>query len=734
MAGRRGGRTLGAVRNLVVLVALGAVVAPGAVRAQGADRPTTRGSSRKVEPTPAPLIVEPEEQKTAYLLSGIARRQQGKLREAVDDLTIFVSGDDRNSDGHWELGYAWALYNDARPTPQSRSKAVEHFRRAYELSPTLPRSLPASAKPSVASLLHEGRKAAGVTGDLPSKPPMDAEGLLRLAETQVESGDLWEAKRNYDEVKAVPPPPAPAERERVRTKLDKSFRDRVAKIQSLEVHDLSQAQSEASNLLRFFPDEPVALETYVKLQMKYSRLAMEGIAGRKIYQSYRNSIEGFTLKGQLRDALAEVNRLLFNFPRDEFGERSYDQILRKNEEALKVAAETFQSGRLEEARKRFEEIRANYPDLGPAQDAISEIDEARRKLEADIGREQEKGNFPAVYTIAKELSSKFPSHPKGKEAVDLALAEVSGRVRAGGEARASGRLYDAIGLYQKALAIVPGQSEAEEGVRQARQAIQEGRKKLWAGMEPVPGGNFELGGGPEESRPKTKGARVNAFVLDRYLVSNEAYRTFALATGARIPESWKGGSPDPEKSDFAVTGVSYDEAESYCRWLGKRLPTELEWEKAARGVEGLDFPYENAPSRVRKQYNPFQEYPVNRWPELASPFRIEMMHGAVWQWTSSWFAPYPGNDDPAVRAIPLETFRVVRGGSKSTAWPKPGNPVPVMFRERRRPDRRDPDLGFRCAADDATPPALLESDAEPERLPPAPTAPAATGASPAPAR
>ncbi|KAA0254886.1 MAG: hypothetical protein EDX89_08390 [Acidobacteria bacterium] len=725
--GNLGGR--GAALALLAAVVGATLGAASPAVAQGA----ARGTPKKAEPThPAPLSVEPEEQKTAYLLSGIARRQQGKLREAVDDLTIYVSGDDRNPDGHWELAYAWALYNEARPTAQSRAKAVEHFRRAYELSPTLPRTVPATASPAVVALVNEGRKAAGVTGEPASRPPIDAEGLLRLAETQADAGDLWEAKRNYDEVKALPPPPAPAERERVRGKLDKTFRERVARVQSLEVQDLAQAQSEASNLLRFFPDEPVALETYVKLQTRYSRLAMEGIAGKKIYQSYRNSIEGFMLKGQLRDALAEVNRLLFNFPRDEFGEKSYDQILRRNEEALRVAAETFQAGRLEEARKKFEEIRANYPDLGPAQDAISEIDEVRRSLEAALGREQERGNYPAVYTTAKELSAKFPSHPKGKEGVDLALAEVAGKVRAGGEAQAAGRLHEAIGLYQKALAIVPSQSGAEEGIRRSREAILEARKKLWSGMEPVPGGTFELGGGPEESRPKNKGARVNAFVLDRYLVSNDAYRSFVLSTGSRSPESWKGGSPDPERLEYPVTGVSFDEAEAYCSWLGKRLPTELEWEKAARGPEALDFPYENAPSRVRKQYNPFQEYPVNRWPELASPYRIELMHGAVWQWTSSWFAPYPGNDDAAVRAIPLQTFRVVRGGSKSSAWAKPGSPIPVVFRERRRPDRRDPDLGFRCAADEGTPPAFLETDTEPERLRPAPSAEPAGGTAAAP--
>lgn len=693
---------------------LGAAGVPPALAQSGAEKKGT-AKGRAPEPTP---IVEVEEQKTAYQLSGIAKRQQGKYREAVDDLTIYVSGNERDPDGHWELAMAWALYNEARPMQSARSKALEHFRKCYELSPAYHRPLPSSTKPAIVALVHEARKAAGVVGEMPQGRPIDAEGLLKLSESQVDGGDLWEAKKNYDEVRDVPPPPAPAERERVRAKLDRSFRERVVKIQSLEITDLSQAQNEASSLLRFFPDEPVALETYVKLQMKYSKLAMEGIAGRKIYQSYRNNIEGFALKGQYRDSLSEVNRMLFNFPRDEFGERKYDEILKKNEQALAVAADTYKAGRLEEARKKFEEIRRDYPDPGPAQDAISEIDEVRRNLEASLDKEQERGNWPAVYTVAKDLASKFPTHPKAQESVKSALADVAAKVKAGSEAVGAGRPYEAILSYQKALAVVPGQAEAKDGLDRARAAIRESRKQLWAGMEAVPGGNFELGGGPtDESKPKNKSARVNGFSMDRYLVSNQAYLSFVRATGAKAPETWKGPEPDPARLELAVTGVSWAEADDYCRWLGKRLPTELEWEKAARGAEGLDFPYDNAPSKARKAYNPFQEYPVNRFPELASPHKIELMHGAVWQWTSTWFGPYPGNDDASVRAIPLDTFRVARGGAKSATYANPGKPLPVMFRERRRPDRRDPDLGFRCAATDPGMASFLESDETPEKIP-----------------
>lgn len=708
-------------RPLIVGAVWAGIVAATSALAQG----TRPAASQKPKPKPAesqPVAAQPsiehvEEQKTAYLLSGIARRQQLRYREAIDDLTIYVTGNDRDPDGHWELGFSWALYNEARPMAESRRKALEHFRKCYELSPAYQRSLPQSAKPGVVALVAEARKAAGVVGDAPAPRPIEAEGLLRLAESQADSGDLLEAKKNFDEVQNVPPPPAVADRERVRSKIDRLFGQRILKLQSLEASNLAAAQSEAAELLRFFPDEPVALETYVRLQLKYSRAAMESVAGQKIYQSYRNNIEGFMLKGLYRDAISEVNRLLFNFPRSEFGEKKYNEILEKNDQALKSAEESLKGGRLEEARRKYEVIRDNYPFLGVAQDAISEIDEVRRKLEASLDRETEKGNFGLVYETAKELASKFPANQKAKDSVAATLQEVARRLESGKTASREGRLFDAIVWFEKALAVVPGQTEAQEGRDRARTQIRDQKKKLWAFMEMIPGGRFTLGGGPTpESKPKNKNAATEPYVLDRYKVSNAQYQFFVQATGAKVPETWKDALPEPQKADYAVSGIGYAEAEAYCRWIGKRLPDEFEWEKAARGTDGLDFPYDDAPGKERKQYNPFQEYAVNRWPGLASPFKIEGMHTNHWEWTSSWFAPYPGNDEASVRNVARETFKVVRGGARSPSFPGIEKALEVSARDKRAPVRRDADLSFRCASNTAEVPSWLNDEPQPEKV------------------
>ena len=711
------GRPARELRALLFPAALSALVLAAPARAQEKPRPAPRPKAAAPAPE-APQEVRLEEQKDAYFLTGIAKRQQGLFREAVDDLTVFVSGDDRNPDAHWELAVAHALYCDARPTAEGRRKAVEHFRKSFELSPGIPRVLPPSAasKPAIVTMVKDAKKAAGVVTETPTALPIDAEGLLRLAEQQADAGDIFEAKKNLDDVKMLPPPPPIADRERVRSKLEKAVKERIVQVQSLESSNIVGAQAEAGRLLKFFPDEPVALETYVRLQLRYSKMAMEGIAGAKIYQQWRNAIEGFILKGQLRDALFSVNTLLFSFPRDEYGERKYAEILRRNDEALRGAEEAFKQQRYEDARRKFEEIRNGFPDAGPAQDVISEIDEVRRKLEASLEREQERGNLAGVYAIAKDLGAKFPSHQRAKDAVASAVAGSNAKAVAGSAALDAGRPFEAIEGFQKALEIVPGQAGAEDGIAKARTALRETKKRMWEGMETIPGGTYILGGTYPEAKPKNKAASVGPFALDRHRVTNATYRLFVFGTGAKPPETWKGGEIGPDRADFPVTGISSQDAESFCRWIGKRLPTEFEWEKAARGSGGLDLPYENAPSGMRKQFNPFSEYPVGRFPALASPYGIEELVAPAFEWTSSWFAPYPGNDDDAVRGIPPRTFLVVRGGAKSPSMPPASKPLESAYREKRKPERREADVSFRCAAATSTPPEWLASEPAPEKV------------------
>jgi iron(II)-dependent oxidoreductase len=180
----------------------------------------------------------------------------------------------------------------------------------------------------------------------------------------------------------------------------------------------------------------------------------------------------------------------------------------------------------------------------------------------------------------------------------------------------------------------------------------------------VPGGSFTLGATDpwayDNERPPGA-VDVAPFRIDRALVTNAEYAAFMEAEGADRPLLW-----DPAASPRApVQHVSFHEAEAYARWAGKRLPTEPEWEKAAKTVAE----------------------------------ELEHMSGAVWQWTSSFFDGYPG-----FRAFPYpeysepffgEGYRVLRGGSWATD-PLVARPT---FRNWDLPQRRQIFSGLRCARD-----------------------------------
>jgi len=169
------------------------------------------------------------------------------------------------------------------------------------------------------------------------------------------------------------------------------------------------------------------------------------------------------------------------------------------------------------------------------------------------------------------------------------------------------------------------------------------------GMVYVPPGEFIMGskyGDPDE-RPMQI-ATTGAFFIDKYEVSNAEYAKFD--PGFVIPEG---------REDRAVI-VTWSQADAYAKWAGKRLPTEKEWEKAARGTDGRTFPwgetYDN--TYVVWDKNSTRGGSIAQ-PE--SPYGCYDMAGSVWEWTADWYEPYPGNDVPMEQYG--EKYKVMRGGS-----------------------------------------------------------------------
>ena len=139
---------------------------------------------------------------------------------------------------------------------------------------------------------------------------------------------------------------------------------------------------------------------------------------------------------------------------------------------------------------------------------------------------------------------------------------------------------------------------------------------------------------------------VSAFEIDKYPVTNRDYAEFCNATGYPVPRHWVTGAPDAEILDHPVTYVTQPDAVAYANWIGKRLPTEAEWEKAARGVQGQRFPWGDLfdLERCHWHQNPVTPgpgtAPVYAFRLGASPFGVHDMSGNVGEWCSNGPSSY----------------------------------------------------------------------------------------------
>lgn len=211
------------------------------------------------------------------------------------------------------------------------------------------------------------------------------------------------------------------------------------------------------------------------------------------------------------------------------------------------------------------------------------------------------------------------------------------------------------------------------------------------GMTRIPGGEYWAGrlspGGNREEHPKYK-TRVHDFCMDRTEVTTEAYESCVTSgrceTAVRDTKTCNSGR---QREDHPINCVSYEQAGNFCKARGARLPTELEWEYAARGGnEYREYSWGDAAPDGNTCWKRAHSCPVAAHAEGA--FGLHDMNGNVWEWTSTWFAPYPW---PAVDGF----TKVYRGGSWSRRFEKW---MSLTLRNRQAPDEWGSHLGFRCAA------------------------------------
>jgi len=188
--------------------------------------------------------------------------------------------------------------------------------------------------------------------------------------------------------------------------------------------------------------------------------------------------------------------------------------------------------------------------------------------------------------------------------------------------------------------------------------------------------------------------KLDAYYIDKYEITVAKYKKYLEKTGAAAPKFLDNEKYNQPKQP--IVGVTWQDAVDYCQWTGKRLPTEAEWEKAARGVDSRKYPWGDAPDPMKanirgKKKDKFRySAPVGKFPEGQSPYGVMDMSGNVWEWTQSWFLPYAGNQFK--NGMYGETLRVIRGGS----WFSNMDLARTTVRGKSLPNQRMNYVGFRC--------------------------------------
>ncbi|MBM3738171.1 MAG: formylglycine-generating enzyme family protein [Acidobacteria bacterium] len=235
---------------------------------------------------------------------------------------------------------------------------------------------------------------------------------------------------------------------------------------------------------------------------------------------------------------------------------------------------------------------------------------------------------------------------------------------------------------------------------------------LWAaepGMVFIPAGEFDRGRtydnpdaklawypNPLKDDLPVRKIYLGAFYLDESEVTIGAYARYVAKRGRQAPPSWPQGKAPAGKDSHPVADVSWHDATAYCAALGKRLPTEAEWERSSRGLaDGRKYPWgDREPSAADARFDGL-DGPVPVCSKPRNAFGLCDMAGNVWEWNADWYgrdyySEAPDQNPPGPAA---GSYRVIRGGS----WFDVSKFLVCSYRSWARPAERSPNIGFRCA-------------------------------------
>ena len=267
--------------------------------------------------------------------------------------------------------------------------------------------------------------------------------------------------------------------------------------------------------------------------------------------------------------------------------------------------------------------------------------------------------------------------------------------------------------------VVPPAAVAEAGVKNSKGFYETKHPADGSAMIHVPAGAFIMGSDRYSSEKPIQTIRLDDFYIDKYLVTNARFQHFVADTKyvtdaeksgggwVRIARRWQkvdmatwkmpdGVTSQENTGESPVSQISFNDAESYCRWAHKTLPTEAQWEKAARGTEGNVYPWGNSePDETLANFDNYHPgpTPVKRFEKGQSPFGMFDAAGNVYQWTADWYTEGKRPlENPTGAAA--GKYKTVKGGSFQDGM----DSLRAAFRDRYAPNRPEQLFGFRCVA------------------------------------
>jgi formylglycine-generating enzyme required for sulfatase activity len=254
-----------------------------------------------------------------------------------------------------------------------------------------------------------------------------------------------------------------------------------------------------------------------------------------------------------------------------------------------------------------------------------------------------------------------------------------------------------IGLFS-AIGNLQAKVHADSLKKKSRDPVQ---------MAMIPDGEFLMGSKQVEGRPDERPQRkvyLDSYAIDIYEVTNERYLKFIHLTGRSEPPNPYGDRLLSEETGIGflpVVQMTWYDAVDYCRWAGKRLPTEAEWEKAARGTQGALFPWgaqspRTKPVNFERNWDGTETlWPVGSKTETSSPYGIHDMAGNVREWVQDWYAPDYYSTAPAQNPLGPNAgiLKVIKGGS----WHSFKSDVRPAARGKGGFALKTDGIGFRCA-------------------------------------